>query len=255
MAGQRRSKGNAGRKVKDKWKSKEWYNVHAPRMFNETVIGETPASDPELLMGRTIDVTVQELTGDMSKMHIKLKFQVSGVDGHEAKTSFMGHDFTSDYVRRLTRRKKTKTDHVVDVTTSDSYVLRVKTMSISDKRIQSSQEVAMRQIIEATLKEMGPQTTLSEMIKKVISGDLAKDLAKACHVIIPIKRIEIRKTEVLSIGEGEPESIIEALPAETQEVSIESPVEASKPVTEDEEKESAEESEEDEPAEEEESEE
>ena len=209
MAAPKRAKGTAGRKVKDKWKAKEWYNVHAPKMFNEMVIGETPAADPELLMGRTAEVTVQDLTGDFSKMHIKLKFQIIGADGHEAKTAFVGHDLTSDYVRRLTRRKKTKTDHVVDVTTSDHFVLRIKTMSIAERRIQSSQEEGMRNIIAITLNQMAEKMTLSDMVKAVISGDLAKDLARACRVVIPIKRLEIRKTEVLKTGDGEPESIIE----------------------------------------------
>ena len=209
MAAAKRAKGTAGRKVKDKWKAKEWYNVHAPKMFNEIVIGETPAADPELLIGRTAEVTVQDLTGDFSKMHIKLKFKITGSDGHEAKTAFVGHDLTSDYVRRLTRRKKTKTDHVVDVTTFDFFILRIKTMSIAERRIQSSQEEGMREIIGITLHQMAEKMTLSDMVKAVISGDLAKDLAKACRIVIPIKRLEIRKTEVLKIGNGEPESIIE----------------------------------------------
>ena len=213
MAAPKKAKGTAGRKVKDKWKAKEWYNVHAPKMFNEMVIGETPAADPELLIGRTAEVTVQDLTGDFSKMHIKLKFKITGADGHEAKTVFIGHDLTSDYVRRLTRRKKTKTDHVVDVVTFDHFVLRVKTMSIAERRIQSSQEEGMRNVIGIALKEMAEKMTLSDMIKAVISGDLAKDLAKACRVVIPIKRLEIRKTEVLRVGDGEPESIIEEAPA------------------------------------------
>ncbi|MCL2032838.1 MAG: 30S ribosomal protein S3ae [Methanomassiliicoccaceae archaeon] len=213
MAAAKRAKGTAGRKVKDKWKAKEWYNVHAPKMFNEMVIGETPAADPELLIGRTAEVTVQDLTGDFSKMHIKLKFKITGADGHEAKTAFIGHDLTSDYVRRLTRRKKTKTDHVVDVVTFDHYHVRIKTMSIAERRIQSSQEEGMRQIIGITLVQMAEKMTLSDIVKAVISGDLAKDISKACRIVIPIKRLEIRKTEVLKIGDGEPESIIEEKPA------------------------------------------
>ncbi|MCL1811107.1 MAG: 30S ribosomal protein S3ae [Methanomassiliicoccaceae archaeon] len=213
MAAARKAKGSAGRKVKDKWKAKEWYNVHAPKMFNEVVIGETPAADPGLLVGRTAEVTVQDITGDLSKMHIKLKFKITGADGHEAKTVFIGHDLTSDYVRRLTRRKKTKTDHVVDVITFDHFLLRIKTMSIAERRIQSSQEEGMRQIIGVTLVQMAEKMTLSDIVKAVISGDLSKDLAKACRVVIPIKRLEIRRTEVLKVGDGEPESIIEEKPA------------------------------------------
>ena len=207
----------SSRKVKDKWKSKEWYKLRAPRMFNEAEIGETPSADPAFILGRTVEVTVQELTGDYSKMNIKLKFKVADVDGYDAKTVFVGHELTSEYVRRLTRRKKTKTDHVVDVTTKDGFVLRVKPMSIADRRIQSSQEDAMRRILAETLIQMGKDNNLSDLIKAVISGDMSKDLAKACRVIIPIKRIEIRKTEVLAEGEGEPESIMDAAPVEEAE--------------------------------------
>lgn len=229
MAGDK-AKAAAGRKAKDKWKMKEWYNVHAPRMFNETVIGETPAADPEYLIGRQSEVTVQDLTGDFSKMHIKLRFKIVGYDGHEAKTELMGHDLTSDYVRRLTRRKKTKTDHVVDVKTADGYVLRLKTMSIADRRIQASQEEGMRAAIAAYLTSYAAENKLADIIKAIISGDMAKDTAKACHAIIPIKRIEIRKSEVLVRGEGEPESIIEAeAPAKEEEPAeevVEAPAEA-----------------------------
>ena len=216
----------SSRKVKDKWKSKEWYKLRAPRMFNEAEIGETPSADPAFILGRTVEVTVQELTGDYSKMNIKLKFKVTDVDGYDAKTVFVGHELTSEYVRRLTRRKKTKTDHVVDVTTKDGFVLRVKPMSIADRRIQSSQEDAMRRILAETLIQMGKDNNLSDLIKAVISGDMSKDLAKACRVIIPIKRIEIRKTEVLSMGEGEPESIMETV-APAEETEEEAPAEES----------------------------
>lgn len=198
------------RKNKDKWKAKEWYQIHAPRMFNEIVIGETPSADPSFLNGRMAEVTVQDLTGDFSKMHIKLQFKIVGTDGHEAKTEFVGHDLTSDYVRRLTRRKKTKTDHVVDVKTADGYMLRIKTMSIADKRIQASQEDAMRAKIGEYLTQFAAQSKLADVVKSIINGDMSKDTAKACHIIIPIKRIEIRKSEILRKGEGEPESIIEA---------------------------------------------
>lgn len=239
MAPAKKTKASVGRKVKDKWKAKEWYKIHAPRMFNEAEIGETPSADPEFVLGRTVEVTVQDLTGDFSKMHIKLRFKVVSVDGSDAKTAFIGHDLTSDYVRRLTRRRKTKTDHVVDIVTKDGFTYRIKTMSIAERRIQSSQEDGMRRIIGETLVQIGQEKTLSEIVKDIVSGDLAKNLARACRVVIPIKRIEIRKSEVLAMGEGEPESIIpesemvqpeEAAPAE--EPAAEETVEAEAEVAE-----------------------
>jgi small subunit ribosomal protein S3Ae len=190
----------AARKVKDKWKAKEWYKIYAPRMFNQVELGETPSSDPATLMGRSTEVTVHELTGDFSKMHIKMRFNVTDIRGLEAHTNFVGHDLTSDYVRRLTRRKRTKTDHVIDVRTKDGFLVRVKPMSITEQRIQAAQETAIRNIMTTTLTEAAASMTVSELVKAIITGDLSKDLSTAAKVIIPIKRIEVRKSEVLQAG-------------------------------------------------------
>ena len=190
----------AARKVKDKWKAKEWYKLYAPRMFNQVELGETPSADPASLIGRNIEVTVHELTGDFSKMHIKMRFNVSDVNGFEAHTAFIGHELTSDYVRRLTRRKRTKTDHVVDVRTKDNFVVRIKPMSITEQRIQAAQETAVRNILTETLTTMAADMSISDLVKSIISGDLSRDLSNAVKVIIPIKRIEIRNSEVIKAG-------------------------------------------------------
>lgn len=199
------SKGAAkatARKVKDKWKAKEWYKIYAPRMFNQTQLGETPATDPASIMGRMTEATVHDLTGDFSKMHIKLKFKVTEVRGFDAHTVFTGMDLTSDYIRRMTRRKRTKTDHVIDVHLKDGYVVRVKPMSITEKRIQASQETAVRNNMSAELAAMGQEMAISDLVKSVISGEMARRLSNACKVIVPVKRVEIRKAEVLEMGEG-----------------------------------------------------
>jgi small subunit ribosomal protein S3Ae len=206
----------AARKVKDRWKAKEWYKIQAPMMFNQAVLGETPSSDATSLIGRTTEVTVNDLTGDFSKMHVKLKFRVNDVRGLEAHTIFIGQDLTSDYIRRLTRRKKTKTDHVIDVVTKDGYKVRVKPMSITDKRIQASQETAVRTLMTNELQKAALEMTISDLVKHIISGDLAKMLSNVAKVIVPIKRVEIRKTEVLEMGsvESQNTSIIEQAPTE-----------------------------------------
>jgi len=207
----------AARKVKDRWKAKEWYKIQAPMMFNQALLGETPSSDASTLIGRTAEVTVHDLTGDFSKMHVKLKFRVTDVRGFEAHTIFVSQDLTSDYIRRLTRRKKTKTDHVIDVITKDGYKVRIKPMSITDKRIQASQETAVRTLMTNDLQSLAKEMTISDLVKHIISGELAKRLSTVSKVIVPIKRVEIRKTEVLEMGsmESQNQSIIEA-PAEEE---------------------------------------
>jgi small subunit ribosomal protein S3Ae len=216
----------AARKVKDKWKAKNWYNLIAPTMFNKALIGETLADDPELLMGRVSEVTVQDLTGDFSKMHIKLAFKIQDIRGSDAHTQFVGHDLTSDYVRRLTRRKKTRTDCTLDITTKDGTRIKVKPMAIADRRIQSSKQTAIREIMRRTVLKAAKEKTIGEFMKAIISGELSKNIAVSCKPIQPMQRVEIRKSEVISFGElpeeePEPEPEEEAPP---EEVPPEEPV-------------------------------
>ncbi len=188
------------KKVKDRWRAKEWYKLFAPEMFSKMQLGETPSDTPDGVMGRITEATVQDLTGDFSKMHIKLKFKVNNVSGLDAHTMFYGHDLTSDYVRRLTRRKRTKTDAVVDVTTKDGWEIRVKPMGVSEQRIQASQETAIRNIMVDEIKKAAAVVTIGEFVRMLIMGDLAKRVSDASKIIVPIKRIEIRKSEVIRMG-------------------------------------------------------
>ena len=205
----------AARKIKDKWKSKVWYNLLAPEMFNKQLIGETLTDEPGKLVGRIATVTVQDLTGDFSKMHIKLMFRVNHVQGQDALTQFIGHDMTSDYIRRLTRRKRTRVDLTIDVVTKDNWKVRVKPMAITDRRIQSSKQRAIRAMMMNVVKDTASKLSISEFVKGVISGELAKTIAVACKVIQPVSRVEIRKSEVSEVGELAPAPAEEAaVPAE-----------------------------------------
>lgn len=191
----------ASRKVKDRWKSKEWYNILAPQMFNLARIGETLSSEPDTVVGRIATVTLQDLTGDFSKAHLKLKFKVRDVRGYDAYTEFIAHDMANDYVRRLSRRHRSKVDTVVDVKTADNYILRIKTMAVIDRRMQAGQRTGIRNITSETLREYTKNKTMAEIVKAMVTGELSKILASKCKPIVPVRRMEIRKSEVLKPGD------------------------------------------------------
>lgn len=185
------------RKVKDRWRSKNWYNIYAPEIFGASVIGETLADAPEKLEGRVTQITLQDITGDFSQMHVKLNFQIDRVVGLDAHTAFVGHDLTSDYIRRLTRRKHSKMDGVYDVVTLDGYRIRIKPLAITERRIKTSQQEAIRQAMEKVVAEGAGRATLPEVIRAMISGELSKHIFRTCKPIYPIKRVEIRRSQVL----------------------------------------------------------
>ena len=185
------------RKVKDRWKSKVWYNVYAPEIFGASQIGETLADAPEKLDGRVTQITLQDITGDFSQMHVKLNFQIDRIVGLDAHTAFIGHDLTSDYIRRLTRRKHSKMDGVYDVTTLDGYRVRIKPMAITERRIKSSQQDAIRSEMMNVVNDNAGRATLPEVIRAMISGEMSKSIFRKCKPIYPIKRVEIRRSQVI----------------------------------------------------------
>ena len=204
----------AARKVRDKWRSKVWYTIIAPETFSSKELGMTPADDPEKVIGRVAESTLYDLTGNFKKMHVKLYFKINKVQGTNAHTRFIGHDMTTDYIRRMIRRRRSRIDAIFNVQTADGYRMRVKVLTVPDRRIKSSIKSEIRKKIQEFLTDKSGSMTFSEYVKYIISDDATKDLAKALKPIYPVRRIEIRKSEVLHFPE---EKIVELVQEEPEE--------------------------------------
>lgn len=193
-------KSTLSRTVKDKWRSKHWYKVRAPGLFQHADLGETMASEPEHLPGRHLETTLQELTGgaDIGKGHIKLRFTIERVSGDNvAETRFAGHELTSDYVRRLARRKRSKIDTSLPVRTKDGVEIILKAVAVGEQRLQTRLRAELRHKLRSLLTEEAQKRTAAEFVREMIQGDLAKLLAQGLKTLYPLKKIEIRCSEVL----------------------------------------------------------
>jgi small subunit ribosomal protein S3Ae len=186
------------RKVKDRWKAKNWYNILAPPSFDNATVADTLADNPDSLINRVTGVSLQDLTNDFRKSHIVLYFQVKNVEENNAHTQFIGHTLTSDYLRRLIRRRRSKIEGIYDVTTRDGALIRVKPFAATDRRIQNSQKKVVRESMKKTITEQATKSTLSELVNIIIDGKLGSELFKNCKNLYPIKRIEIYRTEVIT---------------------------------------------------------
>jgi small subunit ribosomal protein S3Ae len=193
-------KATLARTVKDKWRSKHWFSVRAPALFNHVEIGETMASEPEQVIGRTLETTLQEISGgaDIGKAHIKLRFQIDRISGEKtAESRFIGHELTSDYVRRLARRKRSKIDTSLMVTTKDGVQIIVKPVAVGEQRLQTRLQAELRLRLRSLLTEEAQKKTGAEFVREMLGGDLGKLLAHGLKSLYPLKKIEIRRSEVL----------------------------------------------------------
>ncbi len=188
------------RTVKDKWRSKHWYRIRAPGLFQHSELGETAANEPEQVIGRNVELTLPEIAGstDAGKAHVKLRFQIERIGGDGvAEARFVGHDLTSDYVRRLARRKRSKIDSSILVTTKDGVQIILKPVAVGEQRLQTRLRAELRHRIVEILTEEAKLRTSPEFVNEMLQGDLAKVLAHGVKSLYPLKKIEIRRSVVL----------------------------------------------------------
>lgn len=185
------------------WKAKQWYNLVAPEMFGKASIGETVADEPEKLVGRVIEVTLGELTNDLSKQNIKLVLKVDSVGGDSAYTKFTGHQLTQDYLRSLVKRQTSSIETNVSVRTKDDYTIRVKPSCFTIKRARANQIKEIRSIMNSVIAARAKELDMAQFVQEVVTGKLSANIYHDVKPIYPLRRVEIRKTEV----EAEPGAV------------------------------------------------
>jgi small subunit ribosomal protein S3Ae len=190
-----------GRSVKDKWRSKVWVKLRAPGLFQGLELGETLATEPTTLVGRTLEVTQSDLggMGDPSKAHVKLRFRISSVnaDARVAETRYIGHLLTSDYIRRLARRKRSKIDLSFHVVSKDGVEMVLKPLAVSEHRLQAKLQGKLRARLKEVLVKAALERTAGELVRDLLNGDLSKVISQGVHDLYPLKKVEIRASEVL----------------------------------------------------------
>jgi small subunit ribosomal protein S3Ae len=191
----------AARRQRDKWKSKRWFSIRAPRNpWSYRVIGETLAEEPEMLIGRNYEIMQNELDGDFSKMHVKIRFRVSDVLGSDAITEFIGHQMMQDHVRRQVRRDRGKIDDTVDVVTEDGFYVRFKPLILTRERVKSSQKNEIRTVARNTILKAGASSTWVSLQKSVMDGELEALIKEEASKISPIRMVMIRRTQLIQSG-------------------------------------------------------
>lgn len=186
------------RRIRDKWRSKGWYAVTSPPYFGNTELGSIPTDDPDKLVGRIMDATLYDLTNDFAHQYLKMYFQVLKVEGKTAHTIFKGHEYSRDYLRSLVRRRTTRVDQIVSVTTKDGYKLRVAVCAFTLARIKTTQERVIRMTMKQIIGEKASALTFDQFVQELVLGKIASDVYNETKKIAPLRHVGIRKSRLLA---------------------------------------------------------
>ncbi len=175
---------------------KQWYEIIAPKMFDEKKIGDTLTSDPKHLVGRTISVSLADLTGDYSKFYTKLLFRIESIDD-KAYVKFIGHECMQERIYRMVHRYMRRVDCVEDVVTKDNNKVRIKVIFILLKRVNTSIKDSARRKTRELLNKIAAENTFNDFINMILKDELQNTIRKEVSKIYPVGNIEIRKSELM----------------------------------------------------------
>ncbi len=185
------------RPSKDKWKSKIWYEILAPPELGEKTVGETPASDPELVNGRRVEVFASDLTGSMKQSHMKILLEINHVAGKTAKTKIVGYELARSYLRSIVRRRRRKIEYIGDYETKDGVKVRVKMVGVTARKCHTSQASDIRKIMKEVLDSKVPEMTFEELLKNALEYKLQSEIRSRANKVYPMANVEVRKIDVL----------------------------------------------------------
>jgi small subunit ribosomal protein S3Ae len=192
-------KKQVGRRVEG-WKAKSWFKVHTPDNLGKAYIGDTIANDAESVVGRIMTATLGEIVNDYAKQHVKMSFKIATVTGDAAYTEFVGHEVTRDYLRSLVKRRSSRIDCIVPVTTKDNKKVRLTICCYTFARANISQEHALRSAITQAIAVQAQAWDLNTLLNGIVSGEISRDLFKAIKTIYPTRRVEVIKSKVEQVA-------------------------------------------------------
>lgn len=192
----------ATKKVRDKWRAKEWYDVYAPAYFGEKKVASIPCSDPTRLIGRVVETTLYDITNDFSHQSQKLYFLAVKVKGTRAETILKGHEYSADYLRSLVRRGSTRIDAIFNVTSRDQYVTRASVVAFTRDRVNANQQHLIRSIMKNTVEEKTETLAYDQLCHEMVLGIFGSEVYNLAKKISPLRHVGVRKSKLLVIPEG-----------------------------------------------------
>lgn len=183
-------------KTKVKGKKKLVYNIIAPKIFKNIVIGKTLASDPNSLIGRTLVVNLMSLTDNVKSQSINVKFRINKVEKDNAHAIIIGYEMVPPSVKRVVRRGRDRIDLSFSCITSDKIKVRVKPLLITKSKSKGSVLTTLRQTTSKLLKKYISSKKYNEFVKELINHKLQDNIKSQLNKIYPLRICEIRVMEI-----------------------------------------------------------
>lgn len=185
------------RKWAKRAKTKRWISIHAPKIFNEVVIGKTLVLEPQKAIGRTVELNLSNLLNDMSKSHFHIKLRINSIKENEAFTEIIKYELSRIMLSRIVRRRTSKIESIDDITTQDEKKARIKSFAITLKKASSLQRTSVRNKLSKMIRKIASNYNFEALVLGAVSEKIQNDITKKLKKVYPLRKVEIRMIQIV----------------------------------------------------------
>lgn len=191
----------AKKRATTKVRKKMWVPIHAPRQFNEQLVGETTVYEVQDCLGKDITINMMALTRDMKKQHVNVSFKVNTVKNSMAYTEFTGYKLAPAFLKRLIRRNRNKVTDSFIVITKDKKNVRVKPLLITRGLAPRSTLTQLKSEMHKQISIYAKKNDFDNIANDVIMNKMQRTMKGTLQKIFPVKSLEIRNMKIEKTSE------------------------------------------------------
>lgn len=203
---------------------KEWYPILAPKIFQNAVLGETPIYEPDKMVGKSMTKNLMELTNDVKRQNINVKFKVSSVQNGKAFTDIVGYYMVQSSIRRLIRKNIEKIIMSFPCKTLDNKNLLIKPLLITRAATTGSVVTKMRRNAQDFLVKYIGAMSYDNLVNDLVNHKLQSSLKKELNRIYPLRVCELKSMEIVDLEKKKEANEAKAGKKEKQAKKVESKV-------------------------------
>lgn len=208
---------------------KHWVPLLAPKSFSNANLGDSHVAENENIVGKSITVNLMNLTGDMRKQGVEIRFDILKLEEGKGHTAVTGYELLPSNLKRIIRRGRSKIADSFLVKTGTGRIVRIKPIVITINHASNAACTAIRQVIRARSKELLAATSFDKLVQELIAFKMQRALKDAAGKIHPVKSVEIKSCTLLPIGAAEGKQVSEDTRTEDFVEVVEKPKVQAKP--------------------------
>ncbi len=200
---------------------KKWFKIIAPELLKESQVGETYVSDPEIMLGKKMTVSIGSITGEPQKQHTHASLIINKVTDGILKTELLGWTILPAAVKKLIRRNRTRIDDSFVLLTKDNRYVRIKPILITRSKANGSVKIAVRKMLRLELAKTFHQKDFNILISEILGRRLQQGILKKIGKVFPIAILDIRQLSVVEADKVKKMNLIKFIPDESNKEKTE----------------------------------